>query len=138
MRNTKQKQEILYAVRHLHTHPTADEIYTYLKQHNSKLSLGTVYRNLNRFSQTGKIKKIAVSGAGDRFDFRLDDHEHFICEQCGCVTDVEFSQSILEMLSQQCCARLISYDLMLYGLCEQCAYAQDKTTTLSEPVGVTM
>ncbi len=119
MRNTKQKEAILAAVNSIKTHPTADEIYSSLKQEHSKLSLGTVYRNLNTFSENGKIRKIPIPGFGDRFDFNITDHEHFSCSECGRVFDVHLSTPIEEIVSKDGIA-ISGYNLMLYGVCKEC------------------
>ncbi len=119
MRNTKQKDAIISAVKSLKTHPTADEIYSSLKMEHSKLSLGTVYRNLNSFSQSGKIRKISVPGFGDRFDYNTSDHEHFSCNGCGCVYDVHLSTPIAEIVTAEG-MEVTGYSMMLYGLCPTC------------------
>ena len=62
MKNTRQKEIILDAVSHLKDHPTADEIYLYLKKDYPKLSLATVYRNLNQFVTDGRIRRVSVPG----------------------------------------------------------------------------
>ncbi len=126
MRNTKQKQDVLTCVRSMHTHPTADEIYTVLRAKTGTLSLGTVYRNLNRFAESGKVKKVSVPGGSDRFDGRLDEHEHFFCEKCGRVSDVEFSNNVFSMLSKESETELTGYNLMLYGVCNECATTKKK------------
>ncbi len=121
MKNTKQKEVILEAVFTLQNHPTADEIYGSLKKYYERLSLGTVYRNLNSFAEMGKIRKIAVPGYGDRFDFRTDEHEHMFCEKCGRVYDINASVNIQSLLPEGCKAQISGYKLMLYGVCEGCA-----------------
>ena len=50
--NFSRQREIIYnRVMNFPTHPTAEEVYTALKQDNPNLSLGTVYRNLNQLRQ---------------------------------------------------------------------------------------
>ncbi len=117
MKNTKQKEWILGAVLSANNHPTADEIYTTLKKENERLSLGTVYRNLNTFAQKGEIKKISVPGLGDRFDHRLDDHEHFLCDSCGRVFDADVRVEITPRDEE---ISLTGYTLMLHGVCPRC------------------
>ncbi len=126
MRNTKQKEAIIAAVNNTKTHPTADEIYSALKPEHEKLSLGTVYRNLNKFSENGLIKKISVPGLGDRFDFNTSDHEHFICIDCGKVFDAKLSGSLTSMVTSQD-IEVTHYALMLYGHCSEC-----KTNTVKQ------
>ena len=118
MKRTKQKEIILDAVFELNHHPTADEIYLYLKKDYPRLSLATVYRNLNTYAQDGKIRKVSIPGDSERFDFNLSEHEHFYCESCHQVYDVK--ENISEVIDNVSPFVLSSYKLMLYGTCESC------------------
>lgn len=122
MRNSKQKEIILAAMTNNFTHPTADEVYSLLKADNPALSLATVYRNLNRFAQQGKIKKIAIPDAGDRFDCTVSPHFHAVCTECSRLTDVtladtdEIEKRIMAVPEIQA----ESYNLIIYGVCKNC------------------
>lgn len=119
MKNTRQKEIILDAVNQLKTHPTADEIYLYLKQDNPKLSLATVYRNLNQFANEGRIRRVSVPGDSERYDSTMDIHEHFYCETCGYIHDVHI-HGLEEQLMNHPTLKVTDYKLMLFGKCEQC------------------
>ena len=56
-RETIQKTIILEKTRRLANHPTAEEIYRAVRADFPRVSMGTVYRNLNRLAGEGKIKK---------------------------------------------------------------------------------
>lgn len=121
MKYSKQREMIFKAVQNLKTHPTADEIYTLLKEKNPNISLGTVYRNLNVLSDMGKIKKIRISVGSDRFDFRIDNHFHLICEDCGEVCDVEIPEvdpSISRL--ERHGFKIKELNLNLRGICNKC------------------
>ena len=118
MRNNKQRDAILAAVCTMRTHPTADEVYDKLRKDHPHLSLGTVYRNLNLFAQKGDILRVTVPGAGDRFDFRIDKHEHLLCEKCHRVFDVNVDVSIK---SEDTEATIDGYTLILHGICPECS-----------------
>lgn len=113
----KQREAILAAVCVMRNHPTADEIYEKLKKDFPRLSLGTVYRNLNLFVRNGDIRRILIPGEGDRFDFRLDAHQHLHCSRCGRVYDVNATVDI-KLLEDE--VQLDSYTLVLHGACGQC------------------
>ena len=55
-RITKQRQVILEELRKLNTHPSADEIYKVVRRRLPRISLGTVYRNLEVLVQMGEIQ----------------------------------------------------------------------------------
>jgi len=72
-------------------HPTADMVYSHVREQFPNISLGTVYRNLSLLSELGEIRKITCSGP-DRFDANIMPHSHFICNCCGSVTDLSFDE----------------------------------------------
>ena len=120
MKNTRQKEIILDAVSHLKDHPTADEIYLYLKKDYPKLSLATVYRNLNQFVTDGRIRRVSVPGDSERYDAMMDAHEHFYCETCGSITDIHI-MGLEEQLLSHPTMKVEDYKLMLFGKCEHCS-----------------
>ncbi len=63
-------------------HPTADTVYTNLREKFPNISLGTVYRNLSLLADMGEIIKITTGDGADRFDGRITPHNHFICRKC--------------------------------------------------------
>ena len=89
MRMTIQYSLVLDAVRRLHCHATADEVYAEVLKENPHISRGTVYRNLNRLDELGEIRKREIPGGADCFDDRCDDHYHARCVRCGRVYDVD-------------------------------------------------
>ncbi len=87
-RNTRQRRLVLDAVRTLHDHPTAEEVFAEVRRHDDHVSRGTVYRNLALLAQDGSIQQLKTPG-GSRFDDRCDAHAHLICTSCGSVCDLE-------------------------------------------------
>ncbi len=87
-RMTKQRAIILEALRNVKTHPTADEIYGMVRKKMPRISLGTVYRNLDVLTSTGEIRILERAGTQKRFDGDLNPHQHVRCEACGTVGDV--------------------------------------------------
>lgn len=113
-----QQEAILAAVCTTRTHPTADELYEKLRKDLPHLSLGTVYRNLNALSQKGDILRVYIPEGGDRFDFRLDKHEHMLCDQCGQVFDVNAE---VKIVCREPDVAIKGYDLVFHGTCAKCA-----------------
>ena len=79
---------ILSALQETTVHPTADWVYAKLKPRYPNLSLGTVYRNLKKFCETGKAVSVGVINGQEHFDGRVEPHAHFVCKRCGAVLDV--------------------------------------------------
>ncbi len=88
-RMTKQRQVILEELRMMHTHPTADELYERVRDRLPRISLGTVYRNLEKLAASGMIRRLEKTGSQMRFDGDLHDHQHIRCILCGRIEDIE-------------------------------------------------
>ncbi len=89
MRITNQREIILQELRRLKSHPTADELYEVVKRRLPRISIATVYRNLERLSEAGIIHKLEYGGRQKRFDGDVRPHSHVFCVKCGRVSDVE-------------------------------------------------
>lgn len=68
-------------------HPTAEMVYQQLKPEMPRLSLGTVYRNLQQMAREGRLTEL--DGPVTRFDAVTRPHTHFRCRACGAVLDLE-------------------------------------------------
>ncbi len=90
-RMTKQRQVILESLQQVKTHPTADELYALVREALPKVSLGTVYRNLDVLVRDGQIRKLETPGGQCRYDADLSNHYHVRCQGCGGVGDVDVS-----------------------------------------------
>lgn len=124
MKYSKQRELVLNAVRQNYCHPTADFVYTYLRREHPNISLGTVYRNLNLLAECGLIHRVGMPGGSDRYDARMDEHYHMVCEKCGCVFDVELE--LLDGLDRRIeedtgfCVK--SHNLIISGICSCCRH----------------
>ncbi len=93
-RSTRQRQVILGELQKLTSHPTASDLYSIVRQQLPKISLGTVYRNLELLARSGTIKKIDSSGREARFDPNVSSHHHLRCLECGRVDDAPFQAEV--------------------------------------------
>ena len=88
MRKTKQREVIIEELLRLRSHPSADELYAVVKKRLPRISLGTVYRNLDLLSREGVVHRLEVGGSQMRFDGDLDEHQHIRCIRCGRIDDL--------------------------------------------------
>ena len=122
MKFSKQRELILNYILNSHEHLTADTIYADLKKDNPELSLGTVYRNLTKLTEIGAIKKVSLPNQVDKFDKNLEPHAHFICDECGSITDINIPgmDEFLDKVSDEDGISIRKYDLTLNGTCKKC------------------
>jgi len=124
MRNTEQKSVILEVLQTHKDHPTADQIYSEVRERLPKISLGTVYRNLEKLSSAGMIMKLELGGGQKRFDPNPHEHSHFRCVTCSSVEDLphQIKINLPEINSEAISNRIVlGTTLEYYGYCEECA-----------------
>ena len=88
----------------------------------SRISLGTVYRNLEILSESGMMRELDFGGAKKRFDGKLEDHCHVRCISCGRVEDVpvKLATMIRDAFNDVRDYQIIGHQLVLIGLCPVC------------------
>lgn len=97
---TRQRRMILDELRRTSSHPTADEVYSAVRRKLPRISLGTVYRNLEMLAESGFIERIEATPQR-RYDADLEPHVHLRCRKCGCVEDIADSEATARQLSQR-------------------------------------
>ena len=121
-RMTNQRQVILEEIQKVNTHPTADEVYETVRKRLPRISLGTVYRNLEILSACGLIQKISPISNQMRFDGITKKHYHLRCIYCGSVEDAPIDP--MENLENAICEKsdysIIGHKLEFIGICPKC------------------
>lgn len=122
MRYSQQRENVRKGLEKFCIHPTAEELYMQLKPGNPNLSLATVYRNLNQLSDQGQIKKIEGLSGQVHYDHNINEHFHIICVNCNRIADLppESANSVKEILEKESDFEIISYDIVVKGLCSKC------------------
>ena len=110
--------KILEIVTSSRDHMTAEQVFQTLRQTCPNVVLATVYNNLNRLWEEGRVRKISMEGMPDRYD-RTDRHDHLVCKECGRLLDVQLTD-LTELLEQQVGVPILAYDLKLLYLCQAC------------------
>ncbi len=124
-RLSKQRKVILEELQKVTSHPTADEVYDMVRKIIPRISLGTVYRNLEFLSNKGLVLKLGAPGAQKRFDGNPEPHPHIRCAVCTCVADVECEVQVPELPSS-CTAgyKILNTNVEFVGVCPKCQETQ--------------
>jgi len=124
MRRTKQREVILEELAKLCAHPSADELYGLVKKRLPRISLGTVYRNLEMLSREGIIARIDGAGSQMRFDAETGDHQHVRCLRCGRIDDVAAGAArarCAARVQKETGYRVLGRRVEYIGICPACA-----------------
>lgn len=122
IRMTDQRRVLMEELGQLRSHPTAEDLYRIVRRRLPKISLGTVYRNLEKMVECGLVRKVDIPGERMRFDADTTPHYHIRCEKCGSVGDVyadrapDFAPGALRSDFS-----ITGVDVEFTGLCPKCA-----------------
>jgi len=122
VRLTEQKRIILATLREREDHPSAEILYELVREKMPNISLGTVYRNLERFVQKGLAQRI-VTDRERRYDPIVTPHFHFRCERCGSIEDVPVEIPLPDYDRGHPWfrdRRISGFAMEVYGLCPDC------------------
>jgi len=125
-RQTCQLAAIYDVVSAARDHPTAEDVHARVRRRMRRISLGTVYRNLQKLAARQRIRIVHLADRTARYDAMMEDHDHFVCEHCSAVTDL----ARLRDADPDCSALaragygVRTHALTFYGACPRCAPAQ--------------
>ncbi len=118
IRPSIQRLEILEFVSTSKSHPTAEEIYTFVHRNNPTLSRTTVFNNLKLLAEKGLVNDLNISPDSTRYDSTLPlPHAHFICRECKKIFDIPLDMSALTAPANFCCDNINVY---FKGICPDC------------------
>ena len=134
IRMTRQRQVILDELKKINSHPSADELYICVRKRIPRISLGTVYRNLEILSELGQIQKLETGGSIKRFDWNPCKHYHIRCIACGRIDDAPIAplNQIENELYGSTVFTIMGHRLEFTGLCPACS---KKNLSASTSVG---
>ena len=128
-RDTLQRRIILEELESARDHPTAAKLHERVRRRLPKISLGTVYRNLDLFAELGTIQRVLWSGPEARFDGNPDHHDHLRCVRCGKIED---AHSLPGDPVGGCAIdakgyRILGHRLEFFGICPACRQVEVET-----------
>lgn len=130
IRMTSQRYAILQFLAMDGNHPTANDVYNHLKEDFPKMSIATVYNNLNFFKESGIVQELPFGEDSSRFDLTETQHYHAVCKRCGKVVDFDYAgldeiEATVEDLTN---FKVDSHDFKVMGLCEECQRELNQTS----------
>ena len=96
---TPQRIAVLEALNNLKEHPTADKIKEYVVKNHPNIAVGTIYKTLETFVETGLVKKVKTEKDVMRYDAILDNHHHLYCKDSERIEDF-FDEELDNMLDK--------------------------------------
>lgn len=125
--NTKQKSLILDCfIKNEGVHLTIDDVFSYLRENSTPVSISTVYRNVQRLADEGLISKYSVdgeSGACYIYNGESDKNRfHLKCTVCSKImyASCDFTESLKAHVASHHGFRIDMSETVFYGVCGDC------------------
>ena len=87
-RFTRQRAAVFAYLHAARGHPTAEQVFTAVRQHIPNISLATVYKALEALVDAHLVQRIADHAGPTRYDGRREPHYHLRCQHTGQVIDL--------------------------------------------------
>ena len=87
LKATTQRLVIFEAFENLHNHPTAKDIYNFIKNKYPSISLSTVYNTLDLFVEHNIINTVKSDFGTVRYDGITNHHHHLYCHESNKIED---------------------------------------------------
>jgi len=131
-RVTAQRTLLLELLRQSRGHLDADELYQRARKKNSRISLSTVYRNLQLFKRLGLIEEHHFDEEHHHYEVKSGaEHQHLLCVNCGKV--VEFacpvSRKFRENIGKKYDFEITDVEVRMTGLCSSCRSKGNETVS---------
>jgi len=111
-------------------HPTAEVLCARVRGRLPRVSLGTIYRNLDKLREQGRVRVLRLDGGEAHFDARTEAHDHFACLRCGAVQDLPGAPSATPVDETRTAGCVVQWQTTAYyGHCSDCVRTCAATRT---------
>jgi len=119
---TSQRKAVYDIVRGSEDHPTAAEVMNRLVEQGHNLAYGTVYNSLRYLTEKQMIRELKLGESASRYDARLDDHQHIVCEVCGKVDEVltHVPEEWMNTVAKETGYTISHAHVVFGGVCQSC------------------
>ncbi|MHC1727193.1 MAG: Fur family transcriptional regulator [Syntrophobacteraceae bacterium] len=118
---TYQRLAIFQALYFTKDHPSAEVIYQQVKKRFPMISLGTVYKTLEKFFEVGLIQKVSPVTEVARYDAITHPHHHMVCLECQSIQDAEeFVGDQKISIPEKSGFHVIRQQVIFQGYCPEC------------------
>lgn len=124
-KRTSQRRAVFNCLCGNREHPTVEAIWRRVRETLPDVSLDSVYRILDDFSEAGLVRRLEGAKV-IRYDADTTPHEHYVCTKCGCMFDFHFLDTprVAEMCHEF--GRVSSVELTVHGLCRLCGQKENE------------
>jgi Fur family transcriptional regulator, peroxide stress response regulator len=123
---THQRLAVYQALYYTGEHPSAETVYQLVRKRFPMISLGTVYKTLERFDDVGLIRKVCPLTEVARYDAKTSPHVHMVCLKCQSIQDADEPLMELKLIQPDKNGfKVMSQQVLLQGYCAHCRKGVD-------------
>ena len=102
-------------------HPSAEDIFTAVKERYPTISFATVYNTLDILKKRRELVELTIDPARKHYDPDTTLHHHVVCSECGKIGDV-FEKDVKLELPKGTIGdfRISSWHIDFSGVCKEC------------------
>ncbi|MBN2228922.1 MAG: transcriptional repressor [Candidatus Thorarchaeota archaeon] len=121
-RVTPQRIIVYEALWRAGSHPSVSDIHEYASKIDPSISLATVYKILQLFTEIGLVREMGFRDGSARYDPDVNFHINLICNECGKIEDYDCIsfEEIAPNLNQRAGFQVQSHNFEVRGICSQC------------------
>ena len=93
MKLTPQRQLLFNLLHENDSHPTAESLFEIASKQMPGISLRTIYQTLGELAEMGELQLVDLGNGATRFDPNMGEHQHFVCDSCGAIHDVDITSA---------------------------------------------
>jgi Fe2+ or Zn2+ uptake regulation protein len=127
-KRSRQRESVKEAILGCYDHPTAEEVFWTVRATDPRISLATVYRNLDKLVDEGLVDKFVVPDQPDHYDPVRQEHYHARCLGCGRIFDIDMviKRKMARLVRRQTGVEMTSLQIIAEGWCRRCKCKQGK------------
>lgn len=104
-------------------HPSAEDVYQKVRKQFPMISLGTVYKTLEKFQEKGLIQRFGPMTDVARYETLMGAHHHLLCVKCQTIKDIDIPESTVQAgvrLPHDHGFRVLGHQVIIRGYCPEC------------------
>ena len=119
---TPQRLAILDFLDENSSHPSAEDIFSAIKEKHPTISLATVYNTLDSLKKRGDLLELTIDPSRKHYDPDTRPHHHIICSRCGKIGDIFDEKLKIEIEGKDFDGFIVSsYHINFEGVCLMCS-----------------
>lgn len=103
-------------------HPTAEQIYQWIRNEYPTISLGTIYKTLHLLKELGLVQELGFDEGSIRYDPDMELHINMVCSKCGKINDYKADnvKELWDVIISDLRIKPIGQRIDIYYECEDC------------------